>query len=265
MSEYEGTVIHRCRDRYGELVVADGALTRTLYFGKGTKQSSMFLDDPSVLAMHYMRGMMSALIFNRWPKKALFIGLGGGTAVKFLMRACPDCRIDAVEIRRQVIRLAHDYFALPRNHPGARIIHSDGGEFLLGRRHEAGYDHIFIDAFDDDGPAAAVTSRDFLLACRRALTGGGVLTFDLWTHPDSGYERYRDLIGSVFEGVLLELVQEDTEDNALVFAFKDTSALKQIGRWREVAGQLQTEFSINFKGFLDRMCRRARKRGRLRG
>ena len=37
MSEYEGTVIHRCRDRYGELVVADGALTRTLYFGKGTK------------------------------------------------------------------------------------------------------------------------------------------------------------------------------------------------------------------------------------
>lgn len=66
MSEYEGAVIHRSSDVYGDLAVADGALTRTLYFGRGTKQGSMFLDDPSVPAMHYMRGMMSALVFRRF-------------------------------------------------------------------------------------------------------------------------------------------------------------------------------------------------------
>jgi spermidine synthase len=255
MPDYEGQVIHRSRDRYGELVVADGALTRTLYFGKGTKQSSMFIDDPAALAMYYMRAMMSALIFNGRPERALFIGLGGGTTVKFLMRACPDCLIEAVEIRGEVIRLAHEYFALPKNHPGVRIIHDDGRTYLLQARDEAGgrYDHIFVDAFDDSGPVASVTDPDFLRACRHCLGPSGVLTFDLWTGPEDDYARHRDLIRSVFQGAILELVRRGTEDNALVFAFKDRSVPEGIGRWLPAAHRLQSELSLNFSKFLEDM------------
>jgi spermidine synthase len=255
MSEYEGTVIHRSSDPYGDLVVADGAMTRTLYFGKGTKQSSMFLDDPSVPAMHYMRGMMSALIFNRRPERALFIGLGGGGTVKFFRRACPDCLIEAVELREEVIRLAHDYFALPGDHPRTRIVHGDGREYVLQRRREGGapYDHIFVDAFDDRGPAAAVTGRDFLSACRALLGERGVLVFDLWTHAGAGYERHRDLIAGVFERAIMELTLDSAEGNALVFAFRDPGAMEKSEERRKIAGELQSEFSINFTKFLDEM------------
>lgn len=255
MSEYEGAVIHRSSDRHGDLVVADGALTRTLYFGRGTKQSSMFLDDPSVPAMHYMRGMMSALVFNRRPERALFIGLGGGGTVKFLRRACPDCLIEAVEIREGVIRLAHDYFALPEGHPRTRIIHGDGREYVLQRRREGGapYDHIFVDAFDDRGPAAAVTGRDFLSACRVLLGERGVMVFDLWTHAGAGYERHRDLIADVFEGAVMELALDSAEGNALVFAFGDPRTMDRGEERKKIAGDLQSEFSINFTKFLEEM------------
>jgi len=252
MSEYEGTVIHRSSDRYGDLVVADGAMTRTLYFGKGTKQSSMFLDDPSVPAMHYMRGMMTALVFNRRPERSLFIGLGGGGTVKFFRRACPDCFIEAVEIRAEVIRLAHEYFALPEDQPRTRIVHGDGREYVLQRHLEGGgpYDHIFVDAFDDRGPAAAVTGRDFLTACRHLLGERGLLVFDLWTHAGAGYERHRDLIADVFEGAVMELALGSAEGNALVFAFSDPRTMDRSEKRRKVAADLQSEFSINFTKLL---------------
>jgi len=253
MSEYEGAVIHRSRDVYGDLVVADGALTRTLYFGRGTKQSSMFLDDPSVPAMHYMRGMMSALVFNRQPERALFIGLGGGGTVKFLRRACPGCLIEAVELRAEVIRLAHEYFALPEGHTRTRIVHGDGREYVMRRclEGDAAYDHILVDAFDDRGPAAAVTGRDFLAACRDLLGERGLLVFDLWTHAGAGYERHRDLITDVFAGAVMELSLDNAEGNALVFAFRDRAAMEKSEEKKKTAADLQEEFGINFAKFLE--------------
>jgi spermidine synthase len=250
MTEYEGTVIHRCRDSFGELVVADGAMTRTLYFGKGTKQSSMFLDDPSLPAMHYMRGMMSALVFNRIPVRTLFVGLGGGGTVKFYRRACPAAVVEAVELRQEVIRIAHDFFAVPRRDPLTDIVCGDGRDYVCRRRDEgAVFDHIFVDAFDENGPAEAVTGRDFLGACRDLLGERGLLVFDLWTHEGADYERHRDLVADIFGGAVRELIL----DNALVFGFRDRASMYPEEEERKTAADLEEEFGISFTKFLDEL------------
>jgi spermidine synthase len=257
VTEYEGTVVHRSRDRYGELVVADGGMTRTLYFGKGTKQSSMFLDDPSLPAMHYMRAMMTALIFCRHPERALFVGLGGGGTVKFYRRACPGCFVEAVELRGEVIRLAHEFFHLPDDDPLARIVQGDGAEYVLTRRgEEVRYDHIFVDAFDEHGPAPAVTGGEFMTACRNLLSEKGQLVFDLWTHEGAGYGKHRDLLAEVFQGAVRELPLDSAEGNALVFAFRSPDDMERNAERDKIAADLEKEFGISFTRFLNALSQK---------
>ena len=113
MAEIEGRIIHKAKDRYCDLTVAESGGKRTLYFGGDTVQSSMYLHQPTTLAMEYSQAMMSILLFNRHPSRVLLFGLGGGSLVKFFLDVCPNTEIDVVEISSKVIETAREYFYLP--------------------------------------------------------------------------------------------------------------------------------------------------------
>ncbi len=253
MSDYDGTVIHKNRDTFGELIVAESGLVRSLYFGKRSVQSSMFIDFPDDLVLYYSRAIMSALIFNRYPKRALIIGLGGGSLVKFLLRACPDCRITVVELRQKVIELAHEYFSLPENHANLQIINADGWQYIMDRRIEESspFDLIFVDAYDDSGLATAVEGIDFMTKCKQCLSRDGVLAYNLWTGPNGNFPRCRDMLDRVFDGSVLQLVLPGKKGHALVFAFQKMAILRNLKKLRKTARQLRSDFHIDFAKFLD--------------
>ena len=113
MISIPGILINRTQDEYGTIeVIEEGGLC-SLHFGSRPKQSSMFLHDPWRLALSYTRAMTAALLFNPQPQRALLVGLGGGSLAKFLLHHFPDCQIDVVELRKEVVNLAYDYFQLP--------------------------------------------------------------------------------------------------------------------------------------------------------
>ena len=154
----KGEILKHCRDEFGEIFVAEKDGTRSLYFGDGILQSSIRLDQPGSIIDEYNQSMMSFLLFLREPRSVLLIGLGGCSLVHFLLRAFPSCALDVVEIRRHVIDLAYEYFLLPKLNPNLRIHHTAGQDFVGLQIGESGnYDLIIVDAFDDDGPAAALS------------------------------------------------------------------------------------------------------------
>lgn len=256
MTDFNGRIVYRGRDEYGEIIVAENALQRTLYFGTKAKQSRVYTDRPAGLPVPYTQAMMSALLFNRRPKRALFLGVGGGSMIRFLQRVCPECIIDAVELRGQVVDVAHGYFGLPRNHPRLHVTIEDAKEFVLGQ-HEprAGqYDLVFVDIFDDAGPVPVVRDMEFVMACRDMLARDGIFVINLWDGPEHNYTWHRAMIDSVFKGGSLALVLGE-KNNAIVFGFRNPVMTQKLKKRLPTAKELQVVFDYNVQKYLREILR----------
>lgn len=251
-----GTIVCHRRDEYGEIMVADEGAKRSLYFGEGILQSSLRLDQPGRLNQDYNEAMICGLIFKPAPRSILLIGLGGCSLLHFLLRAFPDCAVDVVEIRQQVIELAYDFFLLPKNNANLKIFHAAGQDFITQQRKGCGdYDLIIVDAFDNDGPAADLSERPFLAACRRRLTEDGICSFNLWSRPKDNFPALYVAIEETFEGNTLKLFPDETCWNAVVFGFIRPLQSQDLTGYRRMAKTLQQTYDINFTKYLSYLCR----------
>lgn len=202
---YLGPVVHHEEDEYGPLDVvdeSDGRL-RSLHFGTSARQSTMFVARPDELALEYTRCMMTALLFlSADPTRALMLGLGGGSLVKFLLRWCVGCHIDVAELRGAVVDVAQRFFSLPADHQHLQVHLGDGSQFMQ-QAPAAPWDLLLLDLHTSDGMAPVVTDPGFLSACRQHTAPGGVLAANLWYGVDRVVERrVRHLLESHFDQVL---------------------------------------------------------------
>lgn len=246
-----GTVIHKCRDEFGEVIVADDRGRRFLYFSDGALQSGILLEDPQNLIVEYNQAMMSALLFKEDPMSALMIGLGGGSLVNFLLRAFPECVIDVVEIRRLIIEIAHDYFLLPRDDARLTIAHASGEDFILNSGEEGRcYDLILVDAFDDDGPARASLEKDFVSACRQRLNKEGIFVMNVWSRPEDKLGSLYAMIRRVFANASLKILLGEAYQNALLFGFDNGGTIQDLIGYRARAKDLRRRYGVNFPKYL---------------
>lgn len=242
------TIIHRSQDEFGEIVVADGVLLRTLYFGNLNKQSCMYIGHPSLLVLDYTQAMTLSLLFSRNPKRILIVGLGGGSLCKFFMRYSPNCQLDAVEIRPQVIRVAHDYFDVPELHPNLHVHEADAVDFIAQAKPR--YDMIFIDAFDADGPASLSSAADFLAECQARLTPFGLLCVNLWSGREEKLSKQQALMRRLFDDRAYLYRLGGAKSNALLFGFNSTVDLKNTrvfeAKIRQFAAETGIELTQHF-------------------
>lgn len=202
---YGGPIIHQAEDDHGPLDVVDesGGLLRSLYFGSPARQSTMFVERPDELALEYTRCMMTALLFmNADPERALMLGLGGGSLVKFVLRWCEQCHVDVAELRPSVVDVAQRFFSLPSEHERLQVHIGDGNAFVQ-KQPSAPWDLLLLDLHTSDGMSPVVFAEDFLPACRRHTAAGGVLAANLWYGIDRLVERrVRQLLESCYDQVL---------------------------------------------------------------
>lgn len=187
---YQGEVVYRGHDEFGVIdVVAEGAgKLRSLQFGTTARQSTMFVDRPDDLALEYTRCMMTSLLFLEVdPARALMLGLGGGSLVKFLLRQCPGCHVDVVELRPRIVDVAERYFGLPLGHERLGLHVTDGRAFLLAHAGPP-YDLILVDLHSSRGMSPVVLEPDFVPACRRLTAPGGLMSANMWYGVDEGSE-----------------------------------------------------------------------------
>ena len=247
-----GEIVCHRRDQYGEMIVADDGRTRSLYFGDGILQSSIRTDQPGFLIEDYHRAIMTSLLFTHNPRSILLIGLGGCSLVHFLLNNFPDCTLDVVEIREQVIGLAYDYFLLPKENARLKIFTAAAQEFITQTGEN--YDLIIVDAFDDGGPAGAVTETRFLAACRRRLKQDGICAFNLWHRPKDNFPALYAAIQESFEDNTLKLFPAEVLWNVIVFGFTRPVGSRELSSCRRKARMFQESYGINFPRSLRCLC-----------
>ena len=212
---YKGRLVFQCSDDFSKIEVVDDAGNRSLHFGTPEKQSSMSLKRPDILILSYTKAMMVGLLYMRAPRNILTLGLGGGSLPKFFLSHFPECKIDIVELRPMVVKVAFDYFSLPQD-PRLTLYVNDAKDFF--NREEAGYyDLILLDIFNKRGMVPTIGDTSFLKACKAHLTEKGVLIINLWSKPDSSFKAITSEINTIFHNQILHLpVAERT--NHIVFA-----------------------------------------------
>ncbi len=255
MRKYEGQLIHKCVDEIGDIEVVDDALCRSLHFGSEPKQSSMLLRDPLYLALTYTRAMAAALLFTPAPRRALLIGLGGGSLAKFLLHYYPDCQVEVVEMRQHVVQVAHSHFKLPED-PRLTVHIGDGGQFVRNGEAES-YDLLLIDAFLGNGIARTVCGISFFDACRQLLSRQGVFSMNLWNGDFITAKEMREDIQQSFDGNALHL-PVDGKDNTVAIAANGPPLKKRLRTLRDTAAALEQQTGIEYSSLLKQLIKQNR-------
>lgn len=121
------------------------------------------------------------------PESALFLGLGAGTLTQACLKFLPLEDVEAIELRPDVPRLAIEYLGLDDD-PRLYIRIGDALE-LLDSAESA--DLIFVDLYNDLGPATGHLAWTFLESCQKKLSptagsssiNGPPMTASRWALP----------------------------------------------------------------------------------
>ncbi len=244
-------------ETYDKPFVIEEGDSRSLYFSRALTQSGMRLSDPTALEFAYTQKMMSFLLFVHSPGHILMLGLGGGSLAKYCHQYLPSTRITAVEIDPHILAF-RDQFMLPPDDARLTILLGDAAEYL--RHCVEKHDVVMIDAFDRDGFAASVCTREFYLDVRDALAMHGAMVANM-VGPKAERAVHLDMIANVFDGNIIVLPIA-TDGNYLVFAFRDANFEP---RWRWIEDQakaMQRRYGLDFPKFATKL-KRSRKDGYL--
>lgn len=120
------------------------------------------------------------------PRRALILGLGGGTVATLLSRRCPDVAIVGVERDPAVLALARDLFGLDAL-PGLSIVEADAFDWVAAHVTSDGaptdganhFDLVCVDLFEAGRLAAGTLATPFLRQIAALLAPGGMASFNL--------------------------------------------------------------------------------------
>lgn len=261
--EPPGTDFARVREQllegtYPKPFVLDERGSRSLHFSRSLVQSGMRLDAPWELEFAYTRHMMAFLAFVPEPREILVLGLGGGSLVKYCHRHLPGSRLTVVEIDPHVIAF-RDEFRVPPDDERLQVRLGDAAEHVA--RRQAAADVVLVDAFDREGAAPSLSTRDFYADARASLRKGGVLVANL-VGEDRSRMAHLERIDAAFEGnTILVPVEEDR--NQVAFAFREAAFEP---RWRRIDSQAQAmrkRYGLDFPG-MAALLERSRKLGYAR-
>ena len=219
---------------------------RYLHFGTPWVQGAMRLADPYYLELDYQQQMMVPWLFVPRPAQILQLGLGAAALTKFCHRHLRRSAVSVVEIDPAVIRVAHQYFALPADGPRLQVVQADAGSWV--RRHRAGADWLQVDLYDAAARGPVLDDAPFYRACRAALRPGGVAAFNLF---GSSLQPSTEAIGEAFGAHWLRLPRS-AAGNTVVLAFLPGDAppqWKAAGLLRR-ADRIEQRFGLPVRDWL---------------
>jgi len=165
-----------------------GRLTREMVTGPQGRQSSMYLDDPTELALPYTRFYRLVEYYRPQARRMLVLGGGGYSFPKYALAHYPGMQIDVVELDPGITALARSHFNLA-DHPRLSIIEEDARTFL--KKVAQPYDVILCDVFNSHYsiPFHLVTVEAVHLM-RAALNPDGVILVNLLASPEGVSSRF---------------------------------------------------------------------------
>lgn len=238
-------VLWETKSPYNDILVTeDSQGLRTLWFERwGARQSVVKPGDPAHVELPYARAMPVGLLLAQQRERVLIVGLGGGTIPSFLRHYYPKLKIDVVELDPEVVRAAKKFFGFQEDQNMQAFV-QDGRKYI--EETKLRYDVIFLDAFGAENVPPPLTTREFLQACRRALTPGGLVVGNIWSRAsnplyDSMVRTYEDVFSSVY------ILDVPGSGNRILFALPQKQTIQKtelVRRAREESRRLKFRFDM---------------------
>ncbi|MCW8882473.1 MAG: methyltransferase [Sedimenticola sp.] len=210
----KGTKIHSSIDEWGELSIYQDANRRMLCFGNEIEQSCIDIHTPERLCHNYTQVMMLGFLLVAKPRHCTLLGLGAGSLAHAVFAHFPDCKIDAVEQRAEVVELAKNWFSLPVDRR-LRLHIDNADDYLMNKPTAA--DLLLTDLYFSDGMNELQAQEDFLARCRSALKPGGILICNYWLRSSLTAHALNQSLQTVFDRQVVTLSIPD--GNCITFAF----------------------------------------------
>lgn len=171
----QSTLVYARDTVYHRITVSDEGAVRYLKLDNYW-QSAQDLDQPRRTVFAYVDYMHLPLVFVPQPRRALMIGLGGGTISNRYVADYPGVAMDVAEIDPEVVVAARRFFNVA---PGDRfrVIARDGRLHL--RLASEPLDIILTDAYLIDTLPFHMATREFFALARARLAPGGVLASNI--------------------------------------------------------------------------------------
>ncbi|WP_225754147.1 spermidine synthase [Actinotalea sp. Marseille-Q4924] len=139
----------------------------------GVPSSHLDLVDPTWLEFEYMQHMAAVIdLLPAGPLDAVHLGAAACALPRRVEAVRPGCRQLAVDVDAELLRLAREWFGLPRA-PRLRLRTGDGRAVLAGLP-DASADVVVRDAFAGDRVPDHLTTVEFVAEVHRVLRPAGV-------------------------------------------------------------------------------------------
>jgi spermidine synthase len=234
------------------LLVSEHNGFRTLHFGSEWIQGRMRISKPHELTLGYAQEMTSALLFVPPPSRVYVAGLGVGALPRWAVHHWPDAlaKLDIVELRSDVISLAHHAFPLPLDDPRIKMTEGDAAK-EIATRGASTLDWIWVDCYDGRGRVGALESSEYYEQAHRALKKRGVFVANMW----SNVPRYRPGLKRLHKlfGDNIALLPSKETENVTVIASKTQFPPLDSAAMKAHAKALAKQYKLPFDQWLDRM------------
>lgn len=229
------------------IAVSDERGVRSLHVGGEAIQSSMKLSDPFALALDYTRCMMGFLLFHPEPRRALMIGLGGGSLAKFFFRSLRKTRVRVVELDPRIVATARVHFALPPDDERLTVEIGDGAQALSPEC----CDVLLLDAYHDEAHVPELAAAHFYDAAFLALEPRGVLVVN-FMDDDPLFDQYLQRLEGTFGGAVLAM-RALYDPNIIAFALKGMPPRVEWNELRRRAAALEARLGLPFAKYVKRL------------
>lgn len=241
-----GNLVHQTSDAIGNILVIDKGKHRILSFDSIYEQSKIDRKQPQLPIHEYNRAMLLPIAFAE-PRHATILGLGGGSLVSALHHLIPECELHAVELRREVLSVAQEYFALPTG-DNISVTIADARR-VLPELPEGGTDLILTDLYDAQRMSPAQGQSRFIDQCDRALSPDGWLAINFHQLPPENGPLFMHL-RAVFAVVLLF---KSKTGNYVLYASKTLFEPMHAADPRLVA--LEEQLPLDWRRLMNRVFR----------
>jgi len=157
--------------------------------------------------------------------KLLVLGMGAGGSIQVTWGVKPQVVVDAVEIDPEVVRVAQDFFALPKSDPRLHVHIADARPWLESQHTK--WDLVHVDLFQG-GPYVPfyLTTVEFFELVHSRMTDDGLLMVNVLDKGKS--EELLAAMGATLQRVFPSVEELSTEKgNYILFAFPQKRAVSE--------------------------------------